>query len=86
MTEAMAVPKDKCTIWSGANICAVNSAERIGTNIIPPPMPSSPARKPMKAPASRYKAKNVGENDAENEVKSDEKNVAMEELSNLLSA
>jgi hypothetical protein len=50
--DAIAVPSARCTVWSGVSACATKSAERIGTSVMPPPMPSRPARKPTIAPAA----------------------------------
>jgi hypothetical protein len=52
MIEAIAVPRARCTVCSAARACAANSADRIGTSVMPPPMPSRPARKPTKAPVA----------------------------------
>ena len=52
-TPAIAVPSARCITCSGAICWAVNRAARMGTSVIPPPMPSSPAKKPMTVPARR---------------------------------
>jgi len=51
--DAMPVPRARCTTWSGASCWAVNIAASNGTSVMPPPMPSSPARKPMAAPVAK---------------------------------
>ena len=53
MIEAMPVPSARCSVWSGANCCAANMAASTGTSVMPPPMPSSPARKPTKVPVTK---------------------------------
>ena len=53
MIDAMPVPRARCTVWSGANCCAANIAASTGTSVMPPPMPSRPARKPTKAPVAK---------------------------------
>jgi hypothetical protein len=52
MIDAMPVPRARWTVWSGATCCAENMAASTGTSVMPPPMPSSPARKPTKAPVT----------------------------------
>jgi phosphoglycerate dehydrogenase-like enzyme len=52
-TPAMAVPSARCITCSGAICWAVNRAARMGTSVMPPPIPSSPAKKPMTVPAAR---------------------------------
>ena len=49
---AMAVATAMCTMCSRGKCSCVNRIVRIGTMIIVPPMPSSPARKPMTHPSA----------------------------------
>ena len=49
---AMAVATAMCTMWSRGKCSCVNRIVRNGTMIIVPPMPSSPARKPMTHPSA----------------------------------
>jgi hypothetical protein len=53
MIVAMAVPSAMCRMCSAGSPCAVNTNTSIGTTTAPPPMPSSPARKPTTAPSAR---------------------------------
>ena len=40
------------TMWSSAKCCVVKMKVRTGISVSPPPMPRSPARKPMAAPSA----------------------------------
>ena len=50
---AIEVASARCIMCSAGNPLAVNTNTSIGTMIMPPPMPSRPARKPTDSPIAR---------------------------------
>jgi len=53
MMVAIPVPSARWTMCSGAKPLAEKMNARTGTSAEPPPMPSSPLKKPTKAPSAR---------------------------------
>ena len=53
MIAAIVVPRARCRMRSGGKCWAEKIKVSTGTRIKPPPIPSSPAKKPTTAPSSR---------------------------------
>jgi hypothetical protein len=49
-----------CTVNSSGKLCQVNSRVKNGTKIMPPPIPKSPAAKPVTQPKTAKANANIG--------------------------
>src|SRR5688500_3452868 len=56
MIAASAVPIAMCITKTAGNPCAANMSASEETMMVPPPIPSSPAKNPVAAPIARYAA------------------------------